>query len=127
MTIPLDAAYEAEAWWGQLATEFTREIMGEWKAWLTGSTPMASLTVTGLVKPEWVQLPLWIWATLIFGAGLLFAMFRVYRNLRRERDALKQRSEMRLLVGPITLVFLNGQNGFPTPNTTISGELSIDV
>jgi len=127
MAMPLDAAYAAEAWWGQLATEFTKEIMGEWKAWLTGSTPMAGLTVTGLVKPEWVQLPLWIWASLIFGAGLLFAMFRVYRDLRRERDALKHCSGIREFEGPFLIVLLNGQNGLSAPNKINIGEISIDM
>lgn len=127
MTVPTNIDFGAGAWWGQLATEFTREILGEWKAWLTGSAPMASLTVTGLVKPEWVQFPLWIWASLIFGAGLLFAMFRVYRDLRRERDALKHRSGMSRFEGAYLLVPWNGENGPSAPITIRIGEISNDL
>jgi len=127
MTLPTNSDFGADVWWGQLATEFAREILGEWKAWLTGSTPMASLTITGLVKPEWVQLPLWIWACLIFGAGLFFAMFRVYRDLRRERDALKHRSGIREFEGPFLIVLLNGQNGLAVFNKLSIGEISIDL
>lgn len=127
MKVPTSYHFGDGAWWGQLAIEFIREILGEWKAWLTGSAPMASLTVTGLVKPEWVQFPLWIWASLIFGAGLLFAMFRIYRDLRRERDALKRHSGMSPIEGLFLLVPWNGQNRFPASSTIGIGETSNDM
>ena len=117
MTLPTTNGFGAGAWWGQLATEFTQEILGEWKAWLTGSTPMAGLTVTGLVRPEWVQFPLWIWASLIFGAGLLFAMFRIYRDLRHERDVLKHRSGTASFEGPFLLVRWTGDRDCYAPKT----------
>src|SRR5450631_4161211 len=73
-----------------LVQDFAHEIVGEWKGWLTGSLPMSCIAVTSLVNPEWIHFPLWTWALLIFVAGLLLAMFRVYRELRQQRDALQQ-------------------------------------
>lgn len=73
-----------------LVQDFAHEIVAEWKGWLTGSLPMAGIAVTSLVNPEWVHFPLWTWALLIFVGGLLLAMFRVYRELRHERDALQR-------------------------------------
>lgn len=69
--------------------DFAGKLFEKWKSWLTGSMPMAGLTVTGLVNPGWTVLPLWLWGILIFVAGLLAAMFHVYRELRAERDDLE--------------------------------------
>jgi hypothetical protein len=63
-----------------LVKDFARAIIDEWKDWLTGSLPMAGIAVTSLINPDWIHLPLWTWALLIFVGGLLFAMFRVYRQ-----------------------------------------------
>lgn len=93
-----------QSWWGVLLGEFAPAVLGEWKVWVTGSTPMASLYLTGLVRPDWVAFPLWIWATLIFGAGLLFATFSVYHGLRKERDALRRPSAHIPFEGPFVLV-----------------------
>ena len=87
-----------------LVRDFTREIIGEWKGWLTGSLPMASIAVTSLVNPEWIHFPLWTWALLIFVGGLLLAMFRVYRELRQQRDALQQSLNGIGITGPFMLV-----------------------
>lgn len=73
-----------------LVQDFTNEIVEEWKGWLTGSLPVASIAITGLVMPEWIHLPLWVWALLIFVADLLLAMFLVYRELRQQRDTLQK-------------------------------------
>jgi hypothetical protein len=73
-----------------LVRDFAHEIVGEWKGWLMGSLPMVSIAVTSLVNPEWIHFPLWTWTILIFVGGLLFAMFRVYRELRQQRDALQR-------------------------------------
>ena len=74
-----------------LLHEFTGKIVEEWKAWLTGSIPMAGLTVIGLVNPAWTAIPYWLWGILIFVAGLWSAMFHVYRKLRQQHDDLRAR------------------------------------
>ncbi|MGO8867728.1 MAG: hypothetical protein ACLQME_14615 [Alphaproteobacteria bacterium] len=91
-----------------LVQDFAHEIVEEWKGWLTGSLPMAGLAIIGLVNPDWVHLPLWAWALLIFVAGLLFAMFRVYRELRRQRDVLHERLGSIGIAGPFMLVPFSG-------------------
>jgi hypothetical protein len=88
----------------ELVQDFTHEIVGEWKAWLTGSLPMAGTAIIGLVQPDWIHLPLWAWALLVFVAGLLLAMFRVYRDLRHQRDALQQSLVGIGITGPFILV-----------------------
>lgn len=87
-----------------LVQDFAHEIVAEWKGWLTGSLPMASIAVTSLVNPEWIHFPLWTWALLIFVGGLLLAMFRVYRELRQQRDALQQSLNGIGIAGPFMLV-----------------------
>jgi hypothetical protein len=74
-----------------LLHEFTGKVVEEWKAWLTGSIPMAGLTVVGLVNPAWTAFPFWLWGILIFVAGLWAAMFHVYRKLRQQHDDLRAR------------------------------------
>ena len=91
-----------------LVQDFTHEIVEEWKGWLTGSLPMAGLAIISLVNPDWVHLPLWAWALLIFVPGLLVAMFRVYRELRRQRDALHERLGSTGVAGPFMLVPFSG-------------------
>ncbi len=91
-----------------LVQDFAHEIVDEWKGWLTGSLPMAGLATMSLVNPDWVHLPLWTWALVIFVAGLLFAMFRVYRELRRQRDALYERLGSIGIAGPFILVPFSG-------------------
>jgi len=88
----------------RLAFDFAREIIEEWKAWLTGSIPMAGIAILSLVDPEWVRLPIWTWAILIFVAGLVFAMFRVYRDLRWQRDTLDDQVAGIAIAGPFILV-----------------------
>jgi hypothetical protein len=95
-----------------LVQDFAHEIVAEWKGWLTGSLPMASIAVTALVNPEWIHLPLWTWALLIFVAGLLLAMFRVYRELRQQRDELQQSLNGIGIAGPFMLVPFSGHSGF---------------
>jgi type II secretory pathway component PulF len=90
--------------------DFAHEIVTEWKGWLTGSLPMASIAVTSLVNPDWIHFPLWTWALLIFVGGLLFAMFRVYRELRQQRDALQQNLDGIGIVGPFMLVPFSGHS-----------------
>src|SRR5487761_86144 len=97
----LDAALTAECW--RLAHDFTREIVAEWKAWLPGSAPLAAIALVGLVDPESVRLPAWSWAILIFVAGLVAAMFRVYRDLRQRHDSLEARLASGGLAGPFIL------------------------
>jgi hypothetical protein len=87
-----------------LVQDFAHEIIDEWKGWLTGSLPMAGLAIAGLVDPEWIRFPLWAWVLLIFVAGLFFAMFRVYGELRRQRDILHQRLGRLSIAGPYLLV-----------------------
>lgn len=99
-----------ETWWGVLIGEFLPSVLGEWKAWLTGSAPMAGLTVTGLVRPQWVAFPLWAWATLVFGVGLLLATFSVYHALHKERDSLRKSRARIPFEGPFFLVPLSGTN-----------------
>ena len=91
-----------------LVQDFVQEIVREWKGWLTGSLPMASIAVTGLVNPEWIHFPLWTWALLIFVAGLLLAMFQVYRDLRNQRDVLQQSLDRLSIAGPFILVPVSG-------------------
>jgi hypothetical protein len=91
-----------------LVQDFAQEVVGEWKGWLTGSLPMAGIAVTSLVSPDWVHLQLWMWALLIFVAGLLFAMFRVYRELRSQRDSVQQKLIGIGIAGPFMLVPLSG-------------------
>lgn len=91
-----------------LVQDFAHEIVDEWKGWLTGSLPMAGLAIMSLVNPDWVHFPLWAWALLIFVAGLLFAMFRVYRELRRQRDVLHERLGSIGIAGPFILVPFSG-------------------
>ena len=93
----------------RLVQDFVREIVDEWKGWLTGSLPMGCLAIIGLVNSDWVHLPLWAWGLLIFVAGLLFAMFRIYRDLRQQRDALHQSLACLGVAGPFILVPLNGE------------------
>ena len=93
-----------------LVRDFAREIVGEWKGWLTGSLPMASIAVTSLVNTEWIHFPLWTWALLIFVGGLLLAMFRVYRELRQQRDALQQSLNGIGMTGPFMLVPFHGHS-----------------
>lgn len=95
-----------------LVQDFAHEIVAEWKEWLTGNLPMASIAVTGLVNPEWIHLPLWTWALLIFVVGLLLAMFRVYRELRQQRDALQQSLNGIGIAGPFMLVPFSGHSEF---------------
>src|SRR5487761_908159 len=102
MPAALETALAAECW--RLAHDFTREIVAEWKAWLIGSGPMATIALMGLVDPESVRLPHWLWAILIFVAGLVAAMFRVYRDLRRRHDSLRDRLAGAGLAGPFILV-----------------------
>ncbi len=96
----------SERW--SLARDFAHEIGGEWKTWLTGSGPMAALAVLSLADPEWVRLPAWTWAILIFVAGLVAAMFRVYRDLRRQRDAFRAQIAGLGVAGPFLLVPFEG-------------------
>lgn len=93
-----------------LVQDFAHEIVSEWKGWLTGSLPMASIAITGLVNPEWIHFPLWAWALLIFVGGLLFAMFRVYREIRQQRDALQQSVIAIGIAGPFMLLPLSGHS-----------------
>lgn len=93
-----------------LVQDFAHEIVGEWKGWLTGSLPMAGITITGLAQPDWIHLPVWMWALLIFVAGLLLAMFRVYRDLRHQRDALQQSLDGIGIAGPFMLVPFFGRS-----------------
>jgi hypothetical protein len=93
-----------------LVQDFAHEIVAEWKGWLTGSLPMASIAVTSLVNPEWIHFPLWTWALLIFVGGLLLAMFRVYRELRQQRDALQQSLDGIGMAGPFMLVPISGHS-----------------
>lgn len=97
-----------QSWWGVLVAEFAPAVLREWKAWLTGSTPMASLYVTGLVRPDWVAFPLWIWASLLFGAGLLMATFSVYHEVRKERDELRSLHASLPINGPFLLLRWSG-------------------
>lgn len=103
-------------WWIRagctlLVREFAHEIVEEWKGWLTGSLPMAALAIVSLANPEWTRLPVWVWAILIFVAGLLHAMFRVYRELRRQRDALQEKLVGIGIAGPFFLVPFDGRFG----------------
>lgn len=91
-----------------LVQAFVQEIVGEWKGWLTGSLPMASIAVTSLVNPEWIHFPLWTWVLLIFVVGLLLAMFRVYRDLRNQRDVLQQSLDRLDIAGSFMLVPVSG-------------------
>ena len=96
-----------------LVQDFAHEIVGEWKGWLTGSLPMAGVAITGLVQPDWIHPPLWAWALLIFVAGLLLAMFRVYVmmpkvddiRVTRDNDAMvvpfAQRETIDMIIGGI--------------------------
>ena len=93
-----------------LVQDFAHEIVAEWKGWLTGSLPMAGIAVTSLVNPEWIHFPLWTWALLIFVGGLLLAMFRVYRELRQQRDALLQSLNGIGIAGPFILVPFSGHS-----------------
>ena len=95
---------KAEASCLLLVHDFAHEIVEEWKGWLTGSLPMAGITVISLVNPDWVHLPIWAWVVLIFVAGLLSAMFRVYRELRNQRDAIRQQFGDLGFAGPFILV-----------------------
>ena len=108
MAWPMLGSNFRQSSWGVFLGEFLPAVFSEWRAWLTGSTPMAGLTVTGLVRPEWVAFPLWIWAALIFGAGLLLATFGVYHALRKEHDALRRTTPRVRFEGPFFLVPLNG-------------------
>jgi len=102
-----------------LVNDFAREIVREWKAWLTGSAPMAGLAVGSLVNPVWTQLPLWAWAFLIFVAGLVSAMFCVYRELRRERDTLRRALGGAGATGPFILVpYAVGRGARTEPSPT---------
>jgi hypothetical protein len=92
-----------------LVQDFAHEIVEEWKGWLTGSLPMTTIAITGLVMPEWIHLPLWVWSLLIFVAGLILAMFRVYRELRRQRDALQNKLDGINISGPFMLVPLSSR------------------
>ena len=94
-----------------LVQDFVHEIVEEWKGWLTGSLPMASIATAGLVMPEWTHLPLWMWALLIFVAGLLLAMFRVYRDLRQQRDSLQKQLDGIGIAGPFMLIPVSGHLG----------------
>jgi hypothetical protein len=87
-----------------LLQEFAGEILGAWKEWLTGSLPMVALSLASLVKPDWTRFPPWVWVLLIFMAGLFFATFRVYRELRRQRDVLHRRLARISIAGPYLLV-----------------------
>lgn len=100
--IALEGRLTAECFY--LAGDFAQEIMEEWKAWLTGSVPMAIIAILSLVDPDWVRLPLWTWALLIFVAGLVFAMFRVYAGLRRQHDVLRAQIADAGIAGPFLLV-----------------------
>ena len=93
-----------------LVRDFAHEIVAEWKGWLTGSLPMVGVAVTSLVTPEWIHFPLWTWALLIFVGGLLLAMFRVYRELRQQRDALLQSLNGIGIAGPFILVPFSGHS-----------------
>ncbi len=87
-----------------LFQDYTREILGAWKAWLTGSLPMVGLSLASLARPEWTRFPPWVWVLVIFMAGLFFATFSVYRELRRQRDILHQRLARISIAGPYLLV-----------------------
>ena len=80
-----------------------------WKEWLTGSLPMVALSLATLVEPDWTRFPPWVWVLLIFLAGLFFATFRVYRELRRQRDVLHQRLGELSVGGPYLLVPYSGE------------------
>ncbi len=97
-----ETALEAEFWC--LARDFACEIIAEWKTWLTGSGPMVGIGVLSLADPESVKLPPWSWAMLVFVAGLVAAMFRVYRSLRRRHDALQNQLTGTGMAGPFLLV-----------------------
>jgi len=87
-----------------LFQEFAREIVDAWRAWLTGSLPMVALSLASLVNPQWTRFPPWVWMLLIFIAGLFFATFRVYRELRAPRDVLHRRLARISIGGPYLLV-----------------------
>jgi hypothetical protein len=88
----------------RLLCDFAQEVTEAWKGWLTGSLPMTTVAIATLVDPEWIRLPVWAWALAIFVAGLLSAMFRVYRELRKERDELRQALASAEARGPFLLV-----------------------
>lgn len=115
MVGPIVGGNFQESWWSLLLGEFAPAVLGEWKSWLTGSTPMAGLYLTGLVHPDWVVFPLWLWATLVFGAGLLFATFSVYHELRKERDALRCASSHLPIERPVLVVLLSSAATEPVP------------
>ena len=69
----------------QLFIEFLLAVLEEWKGWLAGGLPMVVLAVIGIEIP--ISVPLWEWTLLVFVAGLIVAMFRVYRAERTERRA----------------------------------------
>ncbi len=106
-----------------LLCDFAQEVTEAWKGWLTGSLPMTALAVASLVDPDWIRLPIWAWALAIFVVGLVLAMFRVYRDLRKERDQLKYALARTRFGGPFILVPLTGgealgRNGINIKETT---------
>ena len=72
---------------------------------------MTAIAVASLVDPDWIRLPPWAWALAIFVAGLLLAMFRVYRDLRKERDELREALARTGFAGPFVLVPWKGRMG----------------
>ena len=110
MPMALETRLTAECLY--LASDFAQDIVAEWKAWLTGSAPMATIAILSLIDPDWVRLPIWTWAILIFVGGLVFAMFHVYSDLRRERDGLRGRIAGGIS-GPFLLVPYYGAQAGP--------------
>jgi putative exporter of polyketide antibiotics len=101
----LEAKLLAEC--GSLLCDFAHEVTEAWKGWLTGSLPMTAMAISALVDPDWIRLPIWAWALAIFVAGLIAATFRVYRDLRKERDDLQEMLSRSALRGPFALVPLD--------------------
>lgn len=93
---------------------FCIEVLEEWKGWVTGSLPMAVIAVIALIKPDIAPLPLWAWALLIFVAGFVCAVFRVYRKAKSQYEEIKTKLDIIGLDRP--LAYHNGIFNFNEPN-----------
>jgi hypothetical protein len=91
----------------RLIGEFFLAVVEEWKGWLTGSLPMAVIAMGALIKPEIAPLPIWEWAILVFVAGFVCAVFRVYRSARLDAKALNAQLVQIGLDRPLTFVVPN--------------------